>query len=447
MRDISHPIQQENVMVYLDGELSIDEATKAAAHLEECLECRQLAAELRSVSQGLSAWQIADLDVQMNVALEEALVQREQKAGSDSGLSKRGWREWLRFRRWPTFALGAASAGLVMLLVVAAFFTMGGPSHMENRTIPAHRMTMADSEVKEPQSKTIQSLMQQNQESARRAFAAPAPPMSEQQRADIAALRRRYELEANLANTNSNLEPDAQPNADEGVPSEPMIARSADVTLIAPDFDKARGALDAIVKRHGGYLGQLSVTSAAGEQRKLSATIRVPASQLDAALADIKGLGRVDAESQSGEEVTAQYVDLEARLNNARNTEKRLTDLLRQQTGKLGDVLSVETEISRVRGEIERMEAERKELSGRVSYATVNATISENYKANLQVVPPTIGTQFRNAAVAGYQGVVNGVVDILLFLMSWGPSLVLWGALLFFPGRFLWRKFRRREAV
>jgi hypothetical protein len=91
-------------------------------------------------------------------------------------------------------------------------------------------------------------------------------------------------------------------------------------------------------------------------------------------------------------------VDLEARLANARNTERRLTDLLKERTGKLSDVLAVENEHARVRGEIERMEAERKNMSNQVSFATLNVTITEDYRAQLHVVPPS--TAARSSAAS-----------------------------------------------
>jgi hypothetical protein len=190
----------------------------------------------------------------------------------------------------------------------------------------------------------------------------------------------------------------------------------------------------------------LNVSTPADSGRSLNATLRVPADQLEATIADLRNLGRVDSESQSGQEVTEQYVDLEARLENARNTEQRLTDLLRSRTGKLSDVLAVETEISRVRGEIELMEAERKSLSTQVDFATINANVREDYKAQLQVVPETTSSRLRNAAVEGYHSMAEGIVGIVLFLFSWGPNLLLWGAILFFPARAVWRKIRRESA-
>jgi hypothetical protein len=227
----------------------------------------------------------------------------------------------------------------------------------------------------------------------------------------------------------------------------PMIIRTAQLSVVTQEFDKARANLETILKRHRGYVGELKTGGSTGSGRTLTATLRVPADQLDATLAEVKTLGRVESESQSGQDVTSQYVDLQARLSNALNTEQRLTDLLRNRTGKLSDVLEVEQEVDRVRGEIEQMEAERQNMANQVSYATLNATISEDYKAQLQVVPPSTTTRLSNAAVEGYRSMADGVVSLALFLLSTGPSLLLWGAILFFPARWVWKKVRRSLAA
>src|SRR5260370_27978371 len=179
----------------------------------------------------------------------------------------------------------------------------------------------------------------------------------------------------------------------------PMIIRSAQLSLITKEFDKARANLEGIVKRHRGYVGELKANDTTGSGRTLTATLRVPADQLDATLTEVKTLGRVESESQSGQDVTSQYVDLQARLSNARNTEQRVTDLLRNRTGKLSAVLQIEQKVDRVRGQIEQMEAERKNMSNQVTSATLNTTISEDYKAELKVAPPSTSTRLSNAAV------------------------------------------------
>jgi hypothetical protein len=219
-----------------------------------------------------------------------------------------------------------------------------------------------------------------------------------------------------------------------------MIVRTAALELTVQDFDKARSHLDEILARHRGYLGGLQISTPSDHGRVLNGVLRVPVGQMDKALTDLKSLGRVDSESQNGEEVTAQYVDLQARLANSRNTEQRLTEVLQQRTGKLSDVLEVETEIARVRGEIESMEAERKSLATQVSFATLNVTLTEDYKPQLQTVPPSTFRQFRNSAVEGYQTMAAGVIALVNAALYYGPSIFLWAAVAFLPVRYLWRR-------
>jgi hypothetical protein len=223
----------------------------------------------------------------------------------------------------------------------------------------------------------------------------------------------------------------------------PMIERTAQLTLIAQDFDQLRARIDAILARHRGYLASLTVNAPENSGRSLNASLRVPAAQLDSALTEFKQLGRVESESQSGQDVSKQYIDLMARLANARNIAERLTHLLAERTGKLSDVLAVETELGRVQGEIEQMEAERKNTEAQVAYASLELNVSENYKAQLRVAPDSTLNRFRNAAIEGYRSMAGSVIGAALFVIAYTPSVLLWVALLFFPARFLWRRMRR----
>lgn len=224
-----------------------------------------------------------------------------------------------------------------------------------------------------------------------------------------------------------------------------MIVRSAELALVTKEFDKAREAIERTLRQHHGYAGQLNVNAPAGAGRTLSATLRVPTDEFDAALTELKKLGRVERESQSGEDVTKQYVDLGARLSNARNTEQRLIDVLRQRTGKVADILAVEQKIARVRRDIESMEAEKKSLANRVGFATLQLRLSEEYNAQLEVTPSSTGTQLHNAAVEGYRSAVQAFLSLVLALLSTGPTLVLWLLIvfaLFWLARTLWRRLR-----
>ena len=352
MSKANHPIEQEELMAYLDGELPVDRAGAAAGHLEHCRECQGLAADLQSVSRRLMEWQVEPVVPEITPNLLSALGQSRQRSRP-------------RARRW---LFGLTAAALATLAFMAVF-----PTNYSKH-------------------------------------AAPPPP----------SLVRRA----------------GGSNATYFSSAEPMIARVWRLNVTTNQFDQSRAGLENIAKRHSGYFGQLNVYAPAGISRVLIATLRIPATQRDAAVAEIKKLGRVDSESQTGEEVTSEYLDLEARLANARNTERRLTDVLRQRTGKLADVLDVEKEISRVRGEIERMEVQKKDLTTRVDFLTLEVTLTEER-------PVQSHNSFVDAAAAGYRRVIDGATSIALFLLAYGPSLLICLAILFFPVRWAWKRFRR----
>jgi DNA repair ATPase RecN len=224
-----------------------------------------------------------------------------------------------------------------------------------------------------------------------------------------------------------------------------MIVRTASLKLLTKDFDKTRAALEDVVRRHHGYSAQLTVGSESGSAHKLSATFRVPADQVDAAIAEIKQLAHVEQESQSGEEVTEQYVDLAARLSNARRTEQTLLEVLEKRTGRLSDVLEVEQELARVREQIERMEAELKSLQNRVSFATLQVELREEYEEQLEITP-SLGRRLGNAVVEGFRTAADSLVSLVLFLLSVGPFLLLWALILFWPARYVWRRVRAAKA-
>jgi len=433
MRSSTHPVEPEELMAYLDGELPVERAAAIAAHLHECRECQIAAAELKSVSESLTAWDVEAKEPALTPALVAALGEREARAASRT---LRDRLKGLRVRRYVPWLGGAFAGGVAaLLLAFSLIFSLSKGEHA-----PAHLALPA--ETGSP-TDAVTSTLQQAPDRDRLPSGA-AGTLTYSQRAKLAQRAARADLASNLENKASAPPAPSGGPRSANLPPAPMILRTAQLSVVTQDLDKARAAMDQILQRHSGYVGDLAVSAPTDSARRLTASLRVPAAQMDTAMAELKALGRVESESQNGQDVTAQYVDLEARLSNSRNTEQRLIDLLRQRTGKLSDVLEVETEISRVREEIERMEGERRLLSKQVEYATIAATITEEYKAAARALPVSIGTRFHNAAVDGYESAVNFFIGLGLFLVSDGPMLLVWAGILFFPARYVWRKLRNR---
>jgi hypothetical protein len=225
-----------------------------------------------------------------------------------------------------------------------------------------------------------------------------------------------------------------------------MIARTVSLTIQVKDFAASRASLDAIVVRHGGYAAQLTVNTQEGAPRSIQGSLRIPAPELAAAIAELRALGRVETEAQSGEEVTQQHSDLVARLKNSREEEERLRAILQERTGKIEDVLEVEEQIAAVREEIERMEAEQAALEHRVTFASVDLRLTEEYKAQLDSPDSSASTRLHNAFVAGLGNAGGTVLGIVLFFEEYGPAMLIWAAILGLPAWLAWRRYRRMSA-
>jgi len=436
MSKSKHPIEQEELMAYLDGELATNRAVAAAAHLEHCAECQELAADLRKLSQEMMAWEVEGPETaEMPAEVVAALEKREKEPGKKV-TQQRIWGMLFTPRRlaWS----GGSAAGVLL----AAMFYLRNPPvpqlqnsfpKLEHYNGPNYPSSGPTSAAPPQQTYSYDSLNQLRSSATENtsSFSQITPGV-------IGGIPTRSGAAAEQDSGGDEID-----TSERTVPAVPMIARTADLTLRTKEFDQTRAGLEEILKRHGGYLGELKVSAPADSGRALTATLRIPAAQFDVTMAELKKLGHVEFESQGGEEVTQQYVDLEARLANGKHTEQRLTEILRQRTGKLQEVLKVELEIDRVRGEIEQMQAEKKELSKRVTFATLNTTVKEEYFAKLQATPPSTGSRFSNAAVDGYNTAVEGLISVGLFLLSSGPSLLIWVAVLFFPVRWLWKRLKK----
>jgi hypothetical protein len=268
------------------------------------------------------------------------------------------------------------------------------------------------------------------------------PGLAKSQASDLEAQKVTPEDDVQSALAGAPPPPGEELKAPENVG--PMIVQTASLNILATNYDQASAAIDKLAAAHGGYVEKLDAKAQTGNARELAASLRIPTKQLDGFLADVRKLGRVEEETRSNEEVSDQYVDLQARLKSARATEQRLIELLGTRTGKLQDVLEAERELARVRGEIESMQGQSTILVHRVNYATVQVDLSEEYRQVLGSGPVSTASKLRNALVEGFRNLQDGAVGLLVFLFAVGPSLLFWLAILLVPGWFAWRRFRAR---
>jgi hypothetical protein len=201
------------------------------------------------------------------------------------------------------------------------------------------------------------------------------------------------------------------------------IVYKADVRVIVTDFDAAEHQFRELTAGlPGAYIARAEVVGSSGSPRQGHWTVRIPVAQFDPFLSAISKLGVPEKNTIDSSDVTEEYFDLEARMKNKKVEEARLLKHLESSTGKLEEILAVEKELTRVRGEIEQQEGRLRLLANLASLTTVTVTLQEikNY------VPPQTPT-FSNSVTATFTSSIDVLVNfgklIVLLCVALAPWL------------------------
>ncbi len=153
--------------------------------------------------------------------------------------------------------------------------------------------------------------------------------------------------------------------AGEGGASAPAVAQrklvlTYDVTIETAELEKVFREVNRLAEQAGGYITESFRQQMDDGSYRGRLAFRLPPKVVGSFLDQVRALGKVLNENSRGQDVTEAYTDLEARLGNAKVSEQRLLGFLAERTQKLADVIEVEREVSRVRGDIESMEAKKR---------------------------------------------------------------------------------------
>lgn len=231
----------------------------------------------------------------------------------------------------------------------------------------------------------------------------------------------------------------AAPTATPQVPA--MIIWTGRARVEVDSMERAVEQVQALAQRVGGYVANTTIQAGDHQARQAEMELKIPSARFDEALSALRPMGELRSVAVNSQDVGEEFVDVSARVANARRLEERLLALLANRTGRLEDVLAVERELARVREEIERYEGRLRYLRTRVAMSTLTVTVAEpapvvgDYPGS-----NPIADAFRQAW-RNFVGFTAGFIASLGVLIP----LALVGLALALLLRWIWRRFRRDD--
>lgn len=197
-----------------------------------------------------------------------------------------------------------------------------------------------------------------------------------------------------------------------------QVIRTASLSLVVPvdTFEERFAEAQDVAERYGGF-----VQTSTGRDRSGSVVMRVPAPRFASALRDLRALGEVEVQTLRGEDVTAEYVDLRARLRIAKARRAVLLDLM-ERAATVEQTIRVQNALDDTQLRIEELQGAISLLEDRVAFATIRLQLHEEGAAlETEIRNPSIPRALERA-IAGFFGVIAGTIVGLGYLV---PILVL----------------------
>jgi len=207
---------------------------------------------------------------------------------------------------------------------------------------------------------------------------------------------------------------------------EQKIIKTGDIKFETNDLGATYNQMITAVKKHNAIIQNDSEGNEYGSVfRKI--IVRVPSKNFDAFLSDIsKGVSYFDNKEISSQDVTEEYIDIDARLKAKKVLESRYLELLKK-ANKVSEMLEIEAQLSAIREEIEAKEGQLRYMQSQISMSTITI---EFYKtvANEGGATISYGSKIWNAITSGF----NSISSFFIGLLSIWPFLIILAAAVYF---------------
>lgn len=229
-------------------------------------------------------------------------------------------------------------------------------------------------------------------------------------------------------------------------PVDKKIIKTGDLSLKIEKIETAVESITNIVKLNKGEIFNSYFSESSRGTKSGYITIRVPYQNFTTVFNEVKKVAtQVMSESSNAQDITEQYIDLEARLKNKQAEEVSFVALL-NRSGKIEEILAVTREVARVRGEIEQLQGQMKYLNSQTDMSTITVNLSEDVviaSASQDWRPWQVVKLSVKQLITAGQGFIDGLIRFIIVAL---PMLliyvfILW--LIYFVGKKIYHKFKK----
>jgi hypothetical protein len=218
---------------------------------------------------------------------------------------------------------------------------------------------------------------------------------------------------------------------------ETKIIKTAFLTIEVKDIPGSVETLKNLASQKGGYVSSTNIQKNYNDRLSGSVIIRVPAAEFENTLTSVKAIGTVKSASTQGQDVTEEYVDLQAQKSSYQNQLAQYNEIMKKAV-KVEDVITVQQQIDRVQTELNRLEGRLKYLDSRIDLSTITVNLQEPEPVGGETGHNFISTI--NEGISGFFGMIDAIIIILFTLL---PLIIVGGA---GYAIYRWRKGRKGTA-
>jgi hypothetical protein len=207
------------------------------------------------------------------------------------------------------------------------------------------------------------------------------------------------------------------------------IIRNGDISIDTTDFDASVAKLNELVEKYGGYTSNANVYVSNNKYSLHSGsyTLRIPAENFDAFIAERSGIGAVQNINVWSDDVTDQYFDMNARLESLETKRTRLLELL-EKAETMENIIALETELSDTIYQIESLTGSLRRLDDQINYSSIFVNINEVREVTDPVeLPKTLGERISQNFKNTLSGMKTGGENFLVWFIGASPALLLIG--------------------